>query len=457
VCFFVALSTDTPKQVLYEIADQLSIDTAGSETLEQLVKGIRDYSLQKLDQGKNCIVVIDDAHLFEQPVLEQLYQLTLNDGDQRCAISLLLCGQQSLLELMQAVIPAEAVAKVLFHQQVSPLSYDEMVQYLKIHFKENAGHSKPPFSEADYQQIFQQSGGLPGRVNEQAKRVLTAGVSRLVDNVENSKKPKGFTVLLAIILLVVAGAFWWQNDQQMDSDVDVTRLGMTGQIERSDEIQNIGEDELAEEQIFAAPEQPLAEQDGSELVMSEAPAEMGQALSAIQGSDILAQPLASTASDLIDEKLLIETVVAPSTVVATQQEVVEGAVSEPETLEVIEPGSKVPRQQTSVVQLVLPSSKLLRDTERILAIDESEYTMQLLGSHKEESITVILSKLPDDNNLMYFEKTHKGAPWYVLIYGHYADRTAANTATKKLPAALKGIKPWVRRVSAIQDTISARQ
>lgn len=470
VCFFAALTTDTPQQALYEIAGQLGIDSAaGSESFEQLIKEIRDYSLQRLDQGKNCIVIIDDAHLFDQAVLEQLYQLTLDEPEQRCAIRLLLCGQASLLELMRGVVPAEVVAKTLFHQQISPFSYDEVVQYLIVHFKENAGHSKPPFSENDYRQIYQQSEGLPGRVNELAKLALTEGVSRLVARAEGGKKSQGFMALLAVILLAVGGALWWQNGQQEANNTDVAQLGVTGQIDRAEEMPKVGENELASEQIFADPE-ISSKPEQSKSLADAGPVEPVFELESNKNQGITASlPIPGVPSandDVLPKKS--EEVAAPKAIIQAEESVV-ASMAEPEmALEQPPTGKQVaaeiktapkliPEERQRQAIVAQPASRLRRDAERILAFDPSEYTMQLLGSYKEESIVAVLQKLPGDENLLFFKKTHKGEPWYVLIYGHYADRAAADSAAKKLPAALKGIKPWIRGVSGIQDTVKANQ
>lgn len=122
VCSFAALASDSPTQVLLEIAEQLNVpDLLGDESPEQLSQAIREYSLECLDHDNHCIVVIDDAELFEQPVLEQLYQLMINAPGQRCGISLLLCGQPELINNVQRVVPADIIEKVVFHQSIPPL------------------------------------------------------------------------------------------------------------------------------------------------------------------------------------------------------------------------------------------------------------------------------------------------------------------------------------------------
>lgn len=454
VCFFSALSSDSPKQVLFEIAEQLEVPHCGEQaTVEQLVSAIRDYSLECQGRDHYCMVVIDDAHLFDVTVLKQLYQLAVHDPEHRSAISFLLSGQPELLSHVQGVVPAEASEKTLFHQQLAPLSFDEVIQYLQMYFSENAGQNKPPFSQLQYQKIFEQSEGIPGRINETTTELLTAGMAGLLDNPQRTdKKSKNFVGLLVTILVLIgAGFFWWQiNDQPLPSD-DLANQNMVGQIVRAVELP-ADEEELPSEQIFADPEV---------VIEVESPEQT------LQNSEISEQQTAG-----VDDSL-------ESNATATVAENLPGKVLEPlkSTVESSGPEQLVNKRQVAthsladkvleeepavervspIVSQLTEATRLEQDTARILAVTSTDYTMQLLGSHKEESIQTMLAKMPDDNNLMYFKKTHKGAPWYVLIYGHYAGRSEANAAAQQLPAALKGVKPWIRRVSAIQETIKANQ
>jgi len=455
VCFFTALNRNTPKQVLVEISEQLNVpDLAGNESPEQLIKTIRGYSLEQLDHDQNCMVVIDNAHLFDQEVLEQLYQLTLNGAEQRCAISLLLCGEPELFTQVKQVVPGDIVEKTIFHQQISPLSNDEVTQYLRMHFRENAGQSKPPFSQAEYQQVFEQSGGLPGRVNEASKQVLTAGMAGLLVSSESQdKKSKSFVGILALILVMIGGGFfWWQNSEQPPAKEEMANQSMVGQIERSfEELDPAEVEQVSEGQLFVEPE-------AEELVVAQVDPVEDLGANETAAEDASLAPVVKVNEVEVERDEFSTEVLGPAAEevakpevdqVVEQRTVATHALMETDIEET--PATEV------VVQKIEQSTRLAQDTARILALSTSEYTMQLLGSQKEESILKIMAKLPDDTNLMYFEKTHKGAPWFVLIYGHYTNRAAANAAATKMPTALKGIKPWIRGISGIQDTIKAHQ
>jgi len=52
---------------------------------------------------------------------------------------------------------------------------------------------------------------------------------------------------------------------------------------------------------------------------------------------------------------------------------------------------------------------------------------------------------------------YKGNPWFVVVYGQFKDRDAAQAASASLPSALAKLKPWARTSQGIQADIEARK
>ena len=53
----------------------------------------------------------------------------------------------------------------------------------------------------------------------------------------------------------------------------------------------------------------------------------------------------------------------------------------------------------------------------------------------------------------YFKKVLNGKPLYVITYGNFANRDAALTAIKALPAKVQAGKPWARTVTSVQQEL----
>lgn len=54
----------------------------------------------------------------------------------------------------------------------------------------------------------------------------------------------------------------------------------------------------------------------------------------------------------------------------------------------------------------------------------------------------------------YFKKQHQGKPLFVVTYGSFATRDAAQVALRGLPAKVQAGKPWPRNFAGIQQEIA---
>ncbi|MDX1433597.1 MAG: SPOR domain-containing protein, partial [Gammaproteobacteria bacterium] len=84
---------------------------------------------------------------------------------------------------------------------------------------------------------------------------------------------------------------------------------------------------------------------------------------------------------------------------------------------------------------------------------DSEYVVQLLGTREPAA----LGKFARDHALgeraAWFATRHRGAPWYVLVYGPFPDRASARDALSSLPTPLRATSPWPRSLADIKASI----
>jgi len=82
----------------------------------------------------------------------------------------------------------------------------------------------------------------------------------------------------------------------------------------------------------------------------------------------------------------------------------------------------------------------------------SRYALQVVGSRSEANIQALVRE--GGSEYHYFKKIHQGQPLYVLTYGSFSSRDAAQAAVKTLPAKLQAGKPWPRTLGSIQQEMS---
>ncbi|KAI2672826.1 SPOR domain-containing protein, partial [Pseudomonas sp. TNT3] len=80
------------------------------------------------------------------------------------------------------------------------------------------------------------------------------------------------------------------------------------------------------------------------------------------------------------------------------------------------------------------------------------YVVQILGTSSEASAQNFVKE--QGGEYRYFKKVLNGKPLYVITYGNFANRDAALTAIKALPAKVQAGKPWPRTVASVQQELA---
>ncbi len=83
-------------------------------------------------------------------------------------------------------------------------------------------------------------------------------------------------------------------------------------------------------------------------------------------------------------------------------------------------------------------------------LNAEHYTLQLASYVDPEAAEQFLLKLQVGGSSAIYASTKQGKRWFSVIYGEYTSYQQAQTATRSLPASMRGIKPWVRKVSLIK-------
>jgi len=82
----------------------------------------------------------------------------------------------------------------------------------------------------------------------------------------------------------------------------------------------------------------------------------------------------------------------------------------------------------------------------------SRVALQILATRSEVSAKAFVAQ--NGSDYRYFMKMHQGAPLYVVTYGVFSSREAANAALKSMPAKIQAGKPWPKTFASIQQEIT---
>ncbi len=83
----------------------------------------------------------------------------------------------------------------------------------------------------------------------------------------------------------------------------------------------------------------------------------------------------------------------------------------------------------------------------------SGFTLQILAAKSEASVIKFLKSAASSQKMYHFETMVKNQPWNVIVYGQYSSRAAAHAAISKLPIKLRRLKPWVKSIKSVKNSI----
>jgi hypothetical protein len=95
----------------------------------------------------------------------------------------------------------------------------------------------------------------------------------------------------------------------------------------------------------------------------------------------------------------------------------------------------------------------LNDNAWIDGLDPTHYSIQLLGSHRKESLISFVNQNIDSlgaQPLSYNASSYQGRDWYNLFYGDFATGAEARAVLATLPHEIQSQGPWIRSIWAIQ-------
>jgi general secretion pathway protein A len=127
--------------------------------------------------GRRVAVLIDEAHLLERDVLEQVRLLTNIETATRKLLQVILIGQPELRELLAREDMRQVAQRITGRLHLDPLSEDETAAYVR-HRLRVAGATREIFTSRALRELHRQAGGLPRLVNVIADRAMLGAYAK---------------------------------------------------------------------------------------------------------------------------------------------------------------------------------------------------------------------------------------------------------------------------------------
>jgi type II secretory pathway predicted ATPase ExeA len=161
--------SDLYKQICWELHIKI-LSSNKTSLLKQFKNHLREH--MKKNKSK-LIIIIDEASLLRTDLLAELHTLTQFNFDSVNMFSLVLAGQNSLIDKLRYSICEPLASRIMTRGHFIALSRGQMIDYLQHHLK-IVGIKNQLFQEEAITGIHQGSGGLLRRANLIARGSLIA-------------------------------------------------------------------------------------------------------------------------------------------------------------------------------------------------------------------------------------------------------------------------------------------
>ncbi|MCE5251661.1 AAA family ATPase [bacterium] len=168
---------DFVKEILY----QFGIESNTISKLD-LLHAFNDFLFNSAREGKNNVLIIDEAQLIINKLILEEIRLLLNfQLDNRFLLTIILIGQPELKRTVKTMPQLDQRIGIRYH--IDHLSLDDTGNFIN-HRLRVAGRSDPVFTDAAVRSIYEYSKGIPRKINNICDLCLVMGVARNLNTVD---------------------------------------------------------------------------------------------------------------------------------------------------------------------------------------------------------------------------------------------------------------------------------
>jgi len=159
-------------ELLRSICDEFHLDSSTSTSPKDDVDALNTFLLAAHAQGRNSVLIIDEAQNLSADVLEQLRLLTNLETNSCKLLQIILIGQPELRNMIAQPELEQLAQRVIARYHLGALSALETQAYITHRLMSAGGNGSSPFSSAAVRRIFSLSRGIPRRINLLCDRAL---------------------------------------------------------------------------------------------------------------------------------------------------------------------------------------------------------------------------------------------------------------------------------------------
>lgn len=172
----------TETQMLKAILTEMG-ETKLARSQNDLVAQMNRVLLERIEQGRDIVLIIDEAQNLKFEVLEQIRLLSNLETDKQKLLQIVLMGQPELKDVLAREELRQLRQRILVHYELHPLSPSDMAHYIHHRLSLAGGNGRPSFTKWALRSIHRASGGIPRIVNNLCDKAMLSAFIRESDEV----------------------------------------------------------------------------------------------------------------------------------------------------------------------------------------------------------------------------------------------------------------------------------
>jgi DamX protein len=430
-CRIDAYPSMTIDAMIDELLEGFGVEARGEDTMADEAL-LRSHLAKAHTDGGIALLVVDDAHLMPQICMEFLLGLAEQLGD--IELRLLLASEPGRLGI-STNDPKRVHVVVL-----KPFDAEQCGDYLHTRLSHAGLVGDSPFGASVVDEIYQDSGGVPGEIHPLAVHTLLANTETTKLRRRTPKSTRAVAYVVLMLLVAGAVALWLRPAQEFE-EFEIKDPGATGEVKGRMVTGSPKSGIVVEEPAGIRLEELPAAQprpDSASVVAEKQPRETQTTSPVAASSDDGVKVFTLDGNDVSTTAAFAVTSPAP----AKDDPSVAGSEAIVRLAKNVTPAVTAP--------VTAPAkSHASHDLDWLRRQNPSDYVIQLVGTRDASAARRFINSHELGDKGTWVATSHQNKPWYVVVYGMYPDNASARAAIEMLPEALRAGSPWPRSVASV--------
>ena len=440
-----------PEDLLIAIASALGMGGSFSNISFEHAK--EQFFLQIENSPRLFLLIVDDADIWPAKIVQTLFDLIITKPNIAKKLHVLLSAKPTFCDTLCTPLLKKNFDELAHVVTLLPLTTDEIEEYILWRLN-CAGLQRQtlPMLDKTFNKIVSLSNGLMGQINTVSAQQWDNEIAQL----SHKKQPRKYYFKKELLpkriklLFNQMGKYQWLSlgGACLVIVILVFAQPINEYLEPVATVDAVTSDIVKEVPEVSVLMSDVTLQDTQQVLANDIEPLFMEQIAPVPTDEIIvaAEPARVEITSAFESEPLVEHVVKLPEVVVDDTQSLSPLVTQSTADNVIAVQVE-PEAHTEKVDAATTMASFL------LAKNPAHYTLQLLSTHNEDKLQAFIARHAMADQLWYARTHYQNTVWFVLLYGDYPSKQAAQNALNALPIPLKQLQPWPRMFAHLQQSM----